>query len=220
MARDLDRSPQLIGAPFGAVARVLVALSLALPLAATAMASQEPAPEVRTVELFPGSTDGPPENPVTLTFRGRFFAEGGWLSRLEDTDAELTASQRFLASALETYRAGTLEEVLTLWLPEDRAGVSELFADPDIFRQNQAFYRRLLDTAFVGEMWYGPSYKLLFVQHTGSGFEDFIKVYPLIEVDGKLLLTNRLQADPVFVYFANAYKDSLPLQERAQGEGN
>jgi hypothetical protein len=172
---------------------------------------------LESVELLPPGVPEGAENPVTLSFRGLIYGEGAaWLSQRREAGVAPTPAEAFLIEALETYREGTLADVLELWLPEDRPGVQKLFADPEIFEQNQSFYRRLADSALVARVLYGPSYLLLFVQHTGSGFEDFVKVYPLVEDGGRYYLTNRLQADPVFVYFSTAYKDSLPLREKPQ----
>lgn len=170
-----------------------------------------------SVEFLPAAAAEDAPHSVTVQFDGRTYGEDAWFSRLkaraEAGEVALSEVQSFLVEAMEVYRQGSLEEVAELWLPEDRAKLLELFEDPEIFSRNQTFYRNLSDSAFVAEVLYGPSYVLVFVQHSGEGFEDFIKEYPLIRNDGELYLTNRLQADPVFMYFTTAFKEDLDLRQ-------
>lgn len=193
----------------------LLASAMLLPASAAAQPPDD-GNSLHSVALLPPGAPEGAENPVTVSFRGFVYGDGAWLSQRREAGVAPTPAEAFLTEALKTYREGTLADVLELWLPEDRPGVQKLFTDPEIFEQNQSFYRRLADSALVARVLYGPSYVLLFVQHTGSGFEDFVKVYPLVEDGGRYYLTNRLQADPVFVYFSTAYKDSLPLREKPQ----
>lgn len=155
------------------------------------------------------------ENPVTVSFNGRTYEGGWWLSRIEES--ALTEAESFLANAIEANRDLSPDEVLELWNPPERDEVRSMVSDPEMFAANRRFYRGIEDSALVAKILYGP-YILFYVQHVGA-FNDFIKEYPVVETGSGYYLTNALQADPVFQYFSTAYVESLELVEPPEREG-
>lgn len=155
------------------------------------------------------------ENPVTVSFNGRTYEGGWWLSRTEDS--ALTEAETFLANVIETNRDLSPDEVLELWNPPERDEVRSMVSDPEMFAANRRFYRGIEDSALVAKILYGP-YILFYVQHVGA-FDDFIKEYPVLQTDTGYYLTNALQDDPIFQYFSTAYVERLELVERPEREG-
>lgn len=208
--------------------RIPVVIALALTgilaggaLAAVAGAQEDGAMGVEaehSVELYPETPEAATatRNPITVGFNGRVYQGGWWLGRIGER--ALTADEQFIVDVLEGNRERSPEEVLELWHPAERDDLRELVTNPEIFEKNRRFYRGVADSALVAKVLYG-SYSLFFVQHVGADFEDFIKVYPIVESRGEYYLTNALQADPVFQYFATAYAETLDLVERPASEG-
>ena len=103
-----------------------------------------------TVEFYPPGSGAEKTNPVTLSFNGRLYEdlplpESGEASTLGGA-AALGAEEKSLVNVIATNRRGSLEEVLRLWNPPERAEVQKMAADPQTFAANQKFYGNFAKT--------------------------------------------------------------------------
>lgn len=160
------------------------------------------------VEFYPARTEVK-KHPVTLSFDAKVYPKGSWFSKLQEKGA-LGADEKFLVGSVKANADGTLDDVLALWLPEERDEIRKLASNTELWEGNRNFYRMIRASAFVSKIFYG-AYVIFFVEHTGTGFEPMIKPYPVKEVDGRYYFTNALQDDPIFQYFTTAYAKTLPV---------
>lgn len=158
-----------------------------------------------TVEFFPAG-DADKSNPVVLSFSGKLYdnlplPEPGEPSTLAD-------DEKFIAKVIATNRRGSLEELLQLWNPAERADIRRLASDPQAFDANRKFYTSIGKSFLKAKIYYG-SYAIFIVRHTDGVSGEVMKDYPLKKVGDEYLLTNALSNDPVFQYLTTKYLSKL-----------
>jgi hypothetical protein len=187
------REDLMLTRELGRCGLVVIAM-LALLTTATA---DEPATSRETIELHPpgGSAQA---HSVSVSFDAVVYAKNG--VGIEIGRSGKSQEETFIATMLDVYRAGTIDDVLNLWLPEERAG-KRTFLDSDggkTFRRSQDFHKSISRVELRAKVLYGNVILLGVVCNRGATLTTL--VYPLVKRDGQYYMTDELSDDPVFGY--------------------
>ncbi len=158
-----------------------------------------------TVDLFPvnNSRDG---NPVTLTLKGKKYS-GGWFDQILNSGGA-TPDETFVINSISKYKKGSMTDIRNLWVPDEQAGISKRFSDKRFYANSQAYFRRLTRAKFLCKIFYG-NYIIFVVQHEIEGHGSNIRNHALKKVDGKYYFTNKLNSDPVFLYWSRTFAENI-----------
>ncbi len=188
--------------------RTILMAALGLMLAALPAAAQQT--EHRVEFRPPGEAAAGP--PIVLSFQGELYDDASfWFSQLAGRKAGLGAAEAFVLEVVATNRDGEPDDVVGLWSPAAEAEIRASVEDPSLWQRNREMSLRMVDSALRAQVLYGP-YILMFVQHSSDAFEDFVSVYPLLEQGGRYYLTNALQADPIYRFFVQYYRERLLIE--------
>lgn len=163
-----------------------------------------------TIELSP---NGDKSNPVVLMLDGKIYDDGWWFDQIENKQLTATEDENFMLKVIKTNQSGTPQDILNLFMPEERENMKTLILDPNLFSGNQAFYKKIKYSAFMSKIYYG-SYIIFSIQHTGDVIGNLINTYPIKKVDNGYYLSNTLQNDPVYLYILTKYNKSLKYKQR------
>lgn len=185
--------------------RILPTISIALLLPGlTTFSSAAEGNKTIQIKLYP---EGQHTNPVVLLVSGERYQDKPLIPVPLKQYPEMPGDIKFLSKLISTNANGSVEDVLHLWAPQERESVRKMASDPTLFEGNRNFYRRIIASRLLATIYYG-SYEILFVQHTIQK-RTMVKDYPVKRVNGVLVNTNALQADPVFVYLSTKYAKML-----------
>lgn len=169
-----------------------MALSLAwpAPVAARAGAFREDL----VLELHPSGQAGG-AHPVRVVFDGALHPEGVPLREGGRSVDGLEGARVTIERLTRAYAAGTLDDVLALWAPEDRDERRPHLERS--FAWNQDVYREVERSLLLAEILYGD-YHLLTVRHELAGGRVIVSTYPLVSRGGGYFLTQDLASDVVY----------------------
>jgi len=141
--------------------------------------------------------DGVSEGAVSIEFNGKIFSEPVQL--LGDgmaVDPEIQELIVFFRDFYEGNRKGTLEGLLSVWHPDDRADVADGI-DADYLIANRTRFDLITDLYLKKVIEYGP-YLLCFVRMHFEGYDPSVSVYPVKRENDKLFFSNGLRGDYFF----------------------
>jgi len=145
-----------------------------------------------------GDGSGPP---VTLTAKGRIVPPG-------QSDPATDRKRRFVTAIVEANSSGVPGRILALWRDSDKLDIEKKLTDQKMVDANRALYSKIKVSELLAYIEYGQ-YQLLFVRHQGQGFTSMVRTYPVIEQEGRLLLTNALREDMVYTYLSSIFEREL-----------
>jgi hypothetical protein len=186
---------------------VLLVLAGCMALVPDSFSQPAAGEETVTVEFLPAGAASR-SHPFVFSFHGRQFDEPLWLISPDEETPSLAPGEEFLRSVIETNGAGTPDELLALWNPEERPEVFADLSDEQAFALNRSFYRNVERAGILAELHYGE-FTIFVVLHSGATIEDHIQLYPVLRAAGGHFLTNRLQDDPVLQFVFLVYEDRL-----------
>jgi hypothetical protein len=171
------------------VASFAVVVARAHPAAAAAV-------EWRTIEVRP---KGAAAHPVRISVEAAVYARDG--QGKEITRASSAPDEAFIATVIETYRSGTLEQALKLWAAEDREHKQAAMqaGGGDVFKKNQEVHKQVARVDLLCKVLYGD-FILTAVSYRLQNGTVHIVNYPLIQRGGQYYVTDGVSDDPVFVY--------------------
>jgi len=181
----------------------LLAVLFAIAPLAMAEAQLVPLPgdTPQRVEFYPAGQKGI-GTPVTLSFVGQIY-------KPETASRATTPDERFVMRIVAVNATGTLDEMLQLWDTAERDDVRRMASNPSNWDANRKLYAAMTGTSFVARMEYGE-YLIFFVKHALTGRSPIVQTYTLRRAGpNTYALTNKLSADPVLVYWSNAYTRQL-----------
>jgi hypothetical protein len=192
-----DKVPQS-----GRMIRGLVAIALAFVGGAALASPDAPLAEWRTVEVFPQGSESR-THPVKISVQAMVYAKDGHGKELARGSA--APDEAFLASVLETYRSGTIDSLLRLWRPEERAHKRSTVeaGNGAIFRKNQDVHKKLARAEILAKVFYGDFVLFGVRYYMAQGGDTYTLIYPVVARDRQYFLTDGLSDDPVFVYLIN-----------------
>jgi hypothetical protein len=195
----------------------LIAVALCTPgLVLDSLAQPASGEETVTIEFRPmGAASG--DHPLVFSFHGRELEEPLWLISTDKELPPLAPGEEFLRSVIETNGAGTPEDLLALWNPEERPAVFAELSDEQAFAMNRSFYRSLEQAGILAELHYG-TFTIFVVVHAGATIEEHIQLYPVLRSAEGYFLSNQLQEDPVLQFVFLVYEDRL-AEARARARG-
>jgi hypothetical protein len=183
----------------------LVAASFAVVMTARPAAAAAPKGasdvESRTIELLPKGA-ARAAHPMRISVEAAVYARNG--QGKEITRASTAPDEAFIASVIETYRSGTLEQALKLWAPEDREHKKAAMqaSGGDIFKKNQETHKQIARVDLLCKVLYGD-FILTAVSYRLQSGKVHIVNYPLVQRGDQYYVTDGLSDDPVFVYVMN-----------------
>jgi hypothetical protein len=158
------------------------------PLYSTVVASQ-PSQQIIT---FPLSTKS---RPVTLNFFGTIYNnENAKVISKSSNDPII----KTLYKMIIFNKTKNLESILSLWNKSERDSTKNLLANIGHLDRNAAFFRNVLSSNLMGYIEYGE-FVISYVEYIVKGMpKPYLKAIPLIRMNKKMFLTNRLSKDSLF----------------------
>jgi len=152
--------------------------------------------EWRTIEVLP---KGATAHPVRISVEAAVYTHDG--QGKEITRASSAPDEAFIASVIETYRSGTLEQALKLWAVEDRERKQAAMqaGGGDVFKKNQEIHKQIVRVDLLCKVLYGD-FILTAVSYRLPNGRVHIVNYPLVQRGSQYYVTDGLSDDPVFVY--------------------
>jgi hypothetical protein len=178
--------------------RLVVAVAVTAVVSTTAVAAEDDSAVVpHTLELRP-KTDLRAAHPVKVTFDAAVYLHKG--QGKEISRASKSPDEVFVATALDVYRTGTVDQVLKLWLPEERVEKRQLLLSEGgaLFKKAQETHRAITHAELRAKVLYGD-FVLLGVEYRFAT-ERTTLVYPIVSRGGQYFMTDGLSDDPVFTY--------------------
>lgn len=163
-----------------------------------------------SVDFYPAGSVSGQGNPVTLSLKGKNYPDSTWYSG--SSDARLSEDENFILTVVAINANGSLEDFLSLWKPDEVSRIRKIFEDDTLFRKNQSYYKNVKGTAFLSKVYYGD-FTIFIVQHYLANTDSIVKEYPIVKINGKYYLSNKLSDDPVFMYLTDKYAKSLPRKQ-------
>lgn len=163
-------------------------------------------------DIYPRNSNAN-NNPAILTLNGKKYVDNLWFDNISSNSTSVSDEEKFIVKVVNTNQQGTQDDVLNLWLPDDRTDMSTIISDADIFSLNQSKYKDIKYSVFLGRLDYGD-YTVFVVQHILSDNTNLVKLYPIKYLDGSYYLTNELSDDPVFNQLMQIAKDSFSLKTK------
>lgn len=103
---------------------------------------------------------------------------------------------------IEIITSGDKEKILELWKPSERNKIYKSMENKIQFENNTAFFRNIIETKLIAVIDH-RGHLLVYVDHKINGIDSYIKCYPLIILNGDLLLSNDLASDYFFSKLAD-----------------
>lgn len=192
--------------------KVFIYGSLICSIMITGIYSNSDAADTMSFEIYPKSSTVKTK-PAILIVEGKRYIENIWFDDVIANKVTVTEDERFVVQAVLLNTQGTQNDLLNIWLPDDRAEVNEVLADSDIFALNQSRYKSMKYSAFLGKIFYAE-FVIFVVQHTFMDNTNLTKFYPIKYEQGKYYMTNKLSDDPVFSQIMQMAKESFPFKTR------
>jgi len=171
-------------------------VSIQLFLAA-AIAAADPQSPIAPVRIAPApggtpivvSVTGVEQDPVPLTAK--------W-----DAGAACLADVAcFVSSWMEANSTASMEHVLALRAPDERADVQKRYADPAMLQRNATRFNQVRRWSLLGWAEYGPARVVFLAKEDQTS--DPVYVLTIRKVDGRWAQTDILAADPGFYEMFN-----------------
>jgi hypothetical protein len=166
-----------------------------------------------SVELYPDDAGTDKTNPIVMNIDATLYSTGWWFDQIDAKQYTLAQDEAFIFDALRINRDGTVQDIQNLWLPEERADISNVLANMDVLKANQSFLANLKNSTFLAKILYG-NYTIFLIQHSSSTIGDIVNFYTIKKLDGKYYLTNYLKNDSVLKVIIYKYLPTLTLKVR------
>lgn len=162
---------------------------------------------------FPGGVSG--TSTVEFVFTAKYFTEpekaDGLL--LENRKlSEMQSEELFLKEIIRRNASGTREEILQLWLADERKMLERNMESEPAFERNAALFRNMVTTSLLSVIKY-KEYYLFCVEHNIKGIGLYRKVYPAVRIEESYFMTNKLMGD---VFYEKILASLLPFLVEAK----
>ena len=166
------------------------ALAQWLVAVAFAAAAQTP---IAPVRIEPAGGGG---NPIVVSVTGVEQDPAPLTAKWNAADACLADVACFVSSWMEANSSGSLEHVLALRAPAERADVQKRWADPAMMQRNAARFNQVRRWSVLGWAEYGAARVVFLVKEDASSDP----IYPLAikRVENRWAQTDMFAADPGF----------------------
>ncbi len=168
------------------------------------------------VDFYPHG-DSSQGHPIQMVFEADHIQGGRELAAVSETTGAATeelgtlATERQLAAYVDALRVGDLDDALTFWAGNEQSAARGRL-EP-VFEKQRSLMASVTKTRLHITLRYG-GYLLFVVEHERGEAQGFVAVYPMLESEPGLGLTNALSQDSMFQILYFTFLDGLGVEEK------
>ena len=159
---------------------------------AAAIAAADPQSPIAPVSIAPAGGG----TPIVVTLTGVEQDPVALTAKWDAGAACLADVACFVSSWMEANSTGSMEHVLALRAPDERADVQKRYADPAMMQRNSSRFNQVRRWSLIGWAEYGPA-RVVFLRKEDQT-SDPVYVLTIRKVEGRWAQTDILAADPGF----------------------
>lgn len=166
-------------------------------LIVAAAAIAEPQTPIAPVQIAPASGG----TPIVVSLTGVEQDPAPLAAKWDASGACLADVACFVSSWMEANGTGSMEHVLALRAPDERADVQKRYADPAMMQRNSARFNQVRRWSLIGWAEYGPVRAVFLAKEDQT--PDPVYVLTIRKVEARWAQTDVLAADPGFYEIFN-----------------